>query len=107
VIGYDDLARAASDNDSRIGEGIEISAVLMSLDFDPADILSAANQRALRSILIQRGPSEINRIKDQIHGKRFVVEQLTESEEKLLILLSSVWIDGLLVTAQAIRSQDE
>lgn len=104
MIGYDDLAQASFDNDSRANESHGVAAILSSLGFHPGDAIRAAEQRALRMVLMARGPHEIQRMREQAYEGRYSTEELSDEELAQLEVFKAVWLDGLAVSAQATRT---
>lgn len=108
MIGYKELGRAGFDNDCRVGEGTQMPTLLSGWGFGDAEsIIKVAEQRALRLILIHRGSDEAARMTQQAYAGEFSVESLTDEEEKLLMHYTTMWIDGLCCTAQALSSQHD
>lgn len=107
MIEYEELGKAAFDNDARANEGHGIASILSSLGFHAADAVKAAEQRALRMVLAARGPHEIERMREQAYAGRYSTEELSEEEQAQLEMFKAVWIDGLAVSAQATRTAND
>lgn len=103
MIGYNDFARAAFDNDSRADEGHFLAEVFNSLGTSESDVRRAAEQRALRLVIIERGPEEQQRLADQAYARQITTETLTEEEHAKFVRYSTMWIDGCAVTLKAVR----
>jgi len=103
MIFYEDLSMAAFDNDSMTEEGLGIEAVFRSLSTDAEEVRRCAEQRALRVVLAMRGPHEVARMREQAYSKTFSIEDLSEDEQRNMLMFMSVWTDGCATGLKAMR----
>ena len=100
MISYEQICTAVFDNDSRADEGISALEIISSCGFDPQAVIKASEQRALRMVLLERGPATAERMKDQAYAKKFSVEQLDAREQDKLNIYSALWMDAFVACAK-------
>lgn len=105
AITYNQLARAAADNDyaaTRLGD---LPSVVRDLRFNSDDTIRAAGQRALRVLMIERGESEEVR-RMALAGEWGNVE-LNQQEVRLEQLFTLLWLDGVCAAARAMQQHPD
>jgi hypothetical protein len=103
VLTYDELARAAFDNDVHAKEH-GVDAVCSIVGVDRESVTRYAEQRALRVVIAQRGAEEAARLSRQAFDKQFSTEELSDEEATLMPLLMSMSIDGVVAALRAHRN---
>lgn len=104
MIGYEDMARAAFDNDSQAAE-VPFEEIVSKLGVNVEDLRGIANQRALRAVIQMRSTEEAERLVRQAYSGTFSVEKLTEEEQELLNMYAAIWIDGMMMGVRAQREE--
>lgn len=105
AITYNQLARAAADNDyaaTRLGD---LPSVIRDLRLNADDTIRAADQRALRVVLIERGDSE--EIRRAALAGEFTQHELTPEEARLEQKLTLMWLDGACTAARAMQQHPD
>jgi hypothetical protein len=86
MIGYKELCVACSKNDEVAEEKHGFEAVMDDLDLDVQDVIRAAEQRAMRFVILQIRKEKL------VPYAPFV---LRPGEEPIYNLIMASWVDGL------------
>lgn len=107
MLDYNDLAQAAFDNDARSDEGVALHDIFeRDLNISLLGIRRAAQQRALRMVIMQRGPREAQRVREQAYMRQFSIEKLSGQEKAMADVLTAMWIDAAATTARALKTEE-
>ena len=102
MIGYMDLARAASVNDD-LGDMIGLPELLARLGLDVDGVVKAAEQRAMRAVLAATQDEEKLALVAEAArtGKRIPLD-LTEEQRAMMPVAQLGIIDGIVMAARAV-----
>lgn len=99
-IGQRELSEASRYNDAR-AEDIGLEACVSELGIEMSGLLYAAEQRALRMVLIAQGRDPTKMSKTQ-----FERISLSSNERKMLALFQSCWIDAACVGIKTMKIRE-
>ena len=101
MLSYKELAKACSTNDDKAQTQEGYQEVFGELGVDRQGVDKAAEQRAMRVILLLVRNVPPSELFQQQAFQTDTEENLVLSEEKLFALLRSIWIDGALAGIRA------
>ena len=100
MIGYDELARAASEGDT-LAETRGFPEAMGAVDLEVEGVMRAADQRAIRCALAVTGDERTEQVAEAARAGRPLALALTEEQKILLPVARLGFIDGVAVGARA------
>lgn len=100
----DKLRDAIRLNDSLADQGMSSETLLPNLGLDPQAVYHLSHQRALRIVLLNRGGDWPKLLREAADRAAFTVD-FTPEEERMMVMLQSVYFDAFCAVARV--AQDE